>query len=90
MTDTDLSKFGIRDVEQKQVVVCRAADGGGPMYALLWRTSGKRGRPLPTVGEILDLKTAGLRLRVTEIRPPGTLDLDATGRTLVVTPGDTP
>jgi hypothetical protein len=87
MTDTDLSKFGIRDVEQKHVVVCRPV-GGGPMFTLLWRTAGKRGKPLPQIGAALS--RAGVTLRVTEIRPPGTLDLDAVSGRVLVVKEDTP
>lgn len=80
---TRLEDVGIRDVAQKHVVVCRQLGGGGPQFTLLWRTKGKRGKPLPAVGDYLELRGFG-RVRVERIDAPGSMDLDVHGSTLVI------
>lgn len=79
-----LREAGIRDIKDKHVIHCTPV-GGGPPWALLWRTKPEQGgRPLPKVGEILE--RAGCALVVRRIEAPGSMEEIPGENPLVIKP----
>lgn len=80
---TKAEDLGITDVEQKWVVTARHADGTGPKFSLLWRTTGKRGKPLPKIGSRVFVPYYG-HVCIERIDPPGSLEIADNASTLLI------
>lgn len=73
----------IDDLDQKWVLFARPLEADAPLYTLLWRTEGPKGRPLPRLGTTLNLPLVG-PARIERIDPPGTFKMHPTKNTLVL------